>query len=152
MKGTSDSTFTPRNRLAAVSIPAGNLTSWNPNASNDVNVLMFGPPTFTGAGVSTVYAAGSFNNVGGITRSKIAEINLADGTLTGWNPNANGGATINALATNERYVYVGGSGLTQVGARRATTSPRSIASPGRQPAGTPTRMARSCHWACGECR
>jgi hypothetical protein len=76
---------------------------------------MFGPPTFTGAGVSTIYAAGAFNSIGGVARSKIAEINLADGSLTSWNPNANGGATINALATNERYVYVGGSGLTQVG-------------------------------------
>jgi arylsulfatase A-like enzyme len=117
IKGTNDSTFTPRNRLAAVSTAGGNLNGWNPNASNDVNALMFGPPLYTGAGVSTVYAAGAFNNIGGVARGKIAEIKLADGTLTSWNPSANGGATINALATNERYVYAGGTNLTQIGGK-----------------------------------
>ena len=117
MKGTNDSGFTPRNRLAAVTISGGNLTSWNPDASNAVNALAIGKPTSIGGGVSTIYAAGAFNFIGGVTRSKIAEIKLADGTLTSWNPSANSGTTLNAMTTNERYVYVGGSGLTQIGGK-----------------------------------
>ena len=70
MKGTNDSTFTTRNRLAAVNISGGTLTSWNPNASNAVNALALRAPTYVGQGVSTIYAAGAFNNVGDVRQGK----------------------------------------------------------------------------------
>jgi arylsulfatase A-like enzyme len=116
IKGSNDSSFTSRNRLAAVNA-AGNLTTWNPNASNAVHALAPGLPLATGQYVPTLYAAGAFNYIGSVIRRKIAEINLSDGTVTPWNPDANGSATLQALATNQRYVYAGGSGLTQIGGK-----------------------------------
>jgi arylsulfatase A-like enzyme len=118
IKGSNDAAFTPRNRLAAVSAGNGSLTSWNPNASNSVNGLMWGRKTASkGAAVTTLYAAGAFQQIGGATRRKVAEIKLSDGTVTAWNPDANSGATVNSLAVTDRYVYVGGAGMTQIGGK-----------------------------------
>jgi arylsulfatase A-like enzyme len=117
MKGSNDAGFTQRNRLGAVAWNTGSLTSWNPNATNAVNALTGGRKTSTGSGITTLYAAGAFQNIGGVTRRKIAEIKLSDGTLTSWNPDANFGATLNSLAITERSIYVGGTGLTQIGGK-----------------------------------
>lgn len=117
LKGSNDATFTTRNRLGAVTAGTGALTSWNPNASNTVNALTWGRKVYTGATISTIYAAGAFQTIGGVTRRKIAEIKISDGTVTSWNPDADSGATLNAVAATERYVYTGGINLTQIGGK-----------------------------------
>jgi arylsulfatase A-like enzyme len=116
IKGSNDSTFTTRNRIAAVTA-SGNLTSWNPNASNAVYSLGIGRPLYSGAPVTTIHAAGAFQAIGGVTRRKVAEINFSDGTVTSWNPDASSSATLQALAVTERTVYVGGINMTQVGGK-----------------------------------
>ncbi|WP_172965263.1 Ig-like domain-containing protein [Candidatus Thiodictyon syntrophicum] len=54
---------------------------------------------------TTVYAGGYFTSVGGTTRNRLAAIGT-DGTLAGWNPNAN--STVSALAMNGTSVVAGG--------------------------------------------
>jgi arylsulfatase A-like enzyme len=117
VSGTSGGTAnTPRNRLAAIGAATGDPTAWNPNASGDVNALAIPPPAFTGAAVTSIYAGGAFQTVGGVTRQKAAEIQLAGtGAPTSWNPSVNSGATVHALAVHETSVFVGGASFTSVG-------------------------------------
>ncbi len=89
-----------RNRLA--SIENGVLGRWNPDADKFVNTL-----AISGTGTSaTIYAGGLFITIGGITRNRLAAIG-ADGTLTTWDPDANG--QVRTLSVNGTTVYIGGT-------------------------------------------
>jgi large repetitive protein len=83
-------------------------------------------PTFGGGGVNAVeaspdgtklYVAGSFNTVNGVTKRKIASINLTTGApVAGFTANA--GAQATALAATNSTLYVGGNFQTVNGAAR----------------------------------
>ena len=83
-------------------------------------------PTFGGGGVTAVeaspdgtklYVAGSFNTVNGVTKRKIASLNLTTGApIAGFTANA--GAQATALAATNTTLYVGGNFKTVNGAAR----------------------------------
>lgn len=83
-------------------------------------------PTFGGGGVSAVesspdgtklYVAGSFNTVNGVTKRKIASLNLTTGApVAGFTANASAQAT--ALAATNSTLYVGGNFQTVNGTAR----------------------------------
>ena len=60
----------------------------------------------------TVYAGGSFTNIGGQARNRIAAIDAATGAATAWDPNANG--TVYTLAMGAGTIYTGGD-FTAIG-------------------------------------
>jgi hypothetical protein len=84
----------------------------------------------------TIYLGGSFTQVNGTTRNRLAACDAATGNLLGWNPNANG--VVRALATSPAgtRIYAGGD-FTAVGgaarARVAALSPSSGAAFGWSP-------------------
>jgi PKD repeat protein len=83
-------------------------------------------PTFGGGGVNAVeaspdgtklYVAGSFNTVNGVTKRKVASLNLTTGApVAGFTANA--GAQATALAATNTTLYVGGNFQTVNGAAR----------------------------------
>ena len=107
-----------RNNLAALDAATGNVIAacWDPSTSDgnpvtddSVNALQLGPEASDLP--ASLYAGGSFAQVDGDALHRgLVEIALASGTATGWTPDMRSGA-VNALAVNERYVYVGGSNL-----------------------------------------
>lgn len=98
-----------RNRIGAVSTSAdtGNVTGWNPNATGGYVRAM----ALSG---TTMYVGGSFSNVGGQSRNRIAALDTTINTnnATSWNPSANG--LINTLVTRGSTVYAGGE-FTNIG-------------------------------------
>lgn len=89
---------------------SGAATDWNPNATESA----WGDPLVSAVKVSgsTVYVSGSFVNIGGQPRNKIAAIDGATGLATEWNPAPNG--AVSAFAVSGSTVYVGG-GFTSIG-------------------------------------
>jgi hypothetical protein len=98
-----------RNRLAAVDVSTGQLTTWNPNADNIVYALALSG--------SDLYAGGDFTNIGGQNWNRIAAIHTTDGTATNWNPNANG--TVRAIALGGSTMCIGGVFTNAGGQARA---------------------------------
>ncbi len=105
---------TPRNRLAAVARAGGGSTgaptTWDPNASADVNAVAL-------VSNGTVAAGGAFTSVNGVvTRNRLASFFdfVATGNATPWNPNADADAA--ALVVTPQRLYAGGAFQT-LGAR-----------------------------------
>jgi arylsulfatase A-like enzyme len=102
-----------RNHLAAIATGTGAPTSWNPDAQpqsgGSVYALAVAPRTSPVSAQTTIYAAGAFSNIGtsNPAHARVAEIDLATGAPTNWNPQLNG-SYLYALATTERNVYLGG--------------------------------------------
>ncbi|QDV91740.1 hypothetical protein RAS2_28450 [Phycisphaerae bacterium RAS2] len=89
-----------RNRIAAIDISSGlAIPAWNPNADSWVVALR------VDSGV--VYAGGSFIQIGGSSRNRIAGLNTINGQSTNWDPNAN--STVLAIESVGNVVYVGGA-------------------------------------------
>lgn len=61
---------------------------------------------------STLYAGGSFDTIGGQSRSNLAGLNAADGTATGFDPSPH--QNILSLAASGSTIYAGG-GFTSIG-------------------------------------
>jgi hypothetical protein len=87
-----------RNFIAAIDATTGAVTSWNPNANEDVYALALSG--------TNVVAGGYFSSVGGVERDDAAAINAADGTPTAWNPDASD--DVSAIAVSGNTVYLGG--------------------------------------------
>ena len=87
-----------RNHLAAIDID-GNLTGWNPDASDRVSALAVAD--------SVVYVAGGGSSIGDQARSGLAAID-ADSNVTDWHPEVDGGGVI-TLAVADQTVYAGGN-------------------------------------------
>ena len=92
-----------RNNLAQLDA-TGQVTSWNPNADDQVNSLAISG--------STIYAGGFFTNIGGQTRIRIAALDANTGNATSWNPSAS--SQVATIAVSGSTVYVGGS-FTSIG-------------------------------------
>lgn len=99
-----------RNRLAKLSgSGAGSVDSdWNPGADNQVSALALD-------GNGNVYAGGSFTNIGGQARNRIAKISGAGtGTVDSqWNPSAN--HEVNSLAVDAGGALYAGGRFTEIG-------------------------------------
>lgn len=89
--------------LAAVDL-SGAVETWNPNLINaspgtgGIDCLLLSG--------STIYASGSFTNLGGEPRQYIAQLDLVTGNATAWNPNANSPAL--SMWQSGTTLYVGG--------------------------------------------
>ncbi len=105
-----------RNMIAALdtTINTNNATDWNPD--------------LTGGGVSTLllsenilYVGGSFTNIGGAARNRIAALDTTINTnnATDWNPDANGTINNILVSANGKTVYVAGDFTTICGVRRS---------------------------------
>ncbi len=102
-----------RNRIAALDASSGAATSWDPDASGNVQVLAVSG--------NTVYAGGNFNGVnsiGGADRNRIAALDASSGAATSWDPNADGITRALALSPDSNTVYAGGNFTTVGGQTR----------------------------------
>ncbi|MEH1017085.1 malectin domain-containing carbohydrate-binding protein, partial [Micromonospora sp. CPCC 206060] len=93
----------PRNYVLAFDKATGTVdTAFAPAVDNEVRAVIAGPTP------GTVYLAGKFNTVNGVTRRKLALLNVADGSLTAGfaGPAFNG--LVNDLALAGGRLFVGG--------------------------------------------
>lgn len=98
---------TTRHGLAAVDATTGALLAWNPNATGEVRTLAVDG--------NNVYAGGNLTAIGGVSRTRLAEIDGTTGALvTGFNHSAN--AEVRAMAVGNGNLYVGGAFTTIDGA------------------------------------
>jgi hypothetical protein len=84
----------------------------------------------------TIYLGGSFTQVNGTTRNRLAACDAASGNLLSWNPNANGVVRALKVSPAGTRVYVGGDFTAVGGAARsrvAALSPSSGAAFGWNP-------------------
>ena len=88
-----------RNRLAWIDA-SGALSPWNPGADGSIQVLE--------REGGRLYVGGSFTTIAGQERRGLAAFDLADGSLTDWNPGVSSGG-VNDLIVSGDTVYVGGS-------------------------------------------
>jgi hypothetical protein len=96
------------------------VTSWDANLSTG--------GTVGGIEVSNgiVYFGGIFTTVQGSSRSNIAAISVVAGTITTWNPSANG--EVKVIRINNSVVYAGGAFTTIGGATRNNIAALNITS------------------------
>jgi len=97
--GTNETT---RNRIAAFDASTGALiTSFNASVNAKVFDLEVSPDG------TKLYVVGAFTSVGGVSRQRVARLNLPSGTLdTTWSANAD--AVVATVVANDSSVYVGG--------------------------------------------
>ncbi|MFL5894131.1 MAG: hypothetical protein ACJ76Z_03335, partial [Thermoleophilaceae bacterium] len=93
--------------IAALDVGSGAATAWNPYAQSQsiVRAIALG-------GDGAVYAGGSFTQIGGASRARLAAIDPVTGAATAWNPSADG--WVYALAGSGDDVYAGGE-FSEVG-------------------------------------
>ena len=92
-----------RSNLAAFDLISNQVTSWAPavgvRSGTPINALLIAS--------NQVFIAGYFTNVGGLTRSNLAALDLATGAVLDWAPNPV--ATVYSLATWNDRLFVGGT-------------------------------------------
>lgn len=117
--GTS---LSPRANLLAYNLQTGELiTNWAPTTNSDVHDISVSPDG------SRLYIAGSFSQVSGQTRYRVAAFSTATGALlSSWAPVVNG--RVDAIKATDSTVYftgeftsVGGAARTKVAAVTAST-------------------------------
>jgi len=106
--GVKDSVSNTRNNLAAFTTTGALVQNWAPNVDNHINTLDIDQ--------GVLYVGGNFTSVNGAVRNRLASINVADGSLAAWNPDAGVGGGVNIITVDgsTSTVYVGG-GFTTVG-------------------------------------
>jgi hypothetical protein len=97
--------------------PAGAVVSANPDDGTcDVNDGRVNAVVYLGG---TVYLGGSFTQVDGQTRNRLAACDAATGNLLSWNPNANGVVRALKVSPAGTRIYVGGDFTVVAGVSRA---------------------------------
>lgn len=114
VQDASDGAPRPREALAALSAAASTSTDdaevepWNPTASGGVPGAAAGSVTALEASdAGTVYAGGSFTQLGGSRHENVAALDSAGRPIDSWNASADG--RVNALAAGNGRVYLGGA-------------------------------------------
>jgi hypothetical protein len=99
-----------RNHVAAVSLTTGALLPWNPNTNGTVRAIhRLG---------SAIYLGGSFTQVAGTGRQRLAAVNPTTGALvTGWKATASG--EVFSIASIAGNLYLGGAFGTVDGSARS---------------------------------
>lgn len=101
-----------RSNLMAYSLSTGAYTSWNPGANAAVYALAVSPDK------KTLYAAGLFTKIGGVTANRIAAFDVATGALkTTFAASLN--YMVKSLAVTSTTVYVGGAFASSGSATRS---------------------------------
>ena len=90
----------PRRALAHVSANGTVDPSWNPLPDGPVTALLLRD--------QTLYVGGDFFGLNGEERSRLAAVDRTTGILTPWNPKLGNANLVNALASSDAVVYVGG--------------------------------------------
>jgi hypothetical protein len=80
--GTGGVGGTPRSQIAEIDTSTGLVTAWNPNVSGGL-IYSMDLDEIT----NSLYIGGTFDSVGGQTRSRLAAIDTVTGQSTSWNPN-----------------------------------------------------------------
>lgn len=121
-----------RNRLAAVDANTGEVVAdWNPNADGTVRAMALSPDG------SRLYVAGSFTNVGGYGRKRLAAIHLATGKVdAAWSADASN--TVGALDVSGGGVYAGGSFTSVEGKTRKRLAKLDLTTGALDPNWTPS--------------
>jgi len=104
------------------------LSGW-PEANGNIRAMVLD------GGANVLYVGGEFTMIGGQARERLAAIDLLTGTLTGWDPGANGNVLALALAGSTVYAggefsMVGGASHGRVAAIDAATGTVSAWDPG----------------------
>lgn len=99
---------TPRSNLLAYNIRTGALiTSFAPTVNGQIKALALSPDK------TRLYIAGTFTQVNGQNRYRVASFTIANGALTSFQPSPN--TTVNSIAVTDSAVYAAGS-FSKVGA------------------------------------
>jgi hypothetical protein len=106
--GGGNGTGSIRNRIAALSATSNAALAWNPNSGGAVLAIA--------ASGNTVYAAGSFANIGNQNRNRVAALDATSGLALDWDPNAND--DVRTLELSGNTVFVGGDFTTIAGESR----------------------------------
>jgi hypothetical protein len=96
-----------RKGFAALNATTGVLLPFNANIGGSGNI--FGLDIVKGS--NALYLCGSFNNVGGQTRQRVASVDPVTGAVSSWNPMGYGGYTEYGalhIAVKDNTVYIGG--------------------------------------------
>lgn len=88
-----------RNRVAAIKISTGTLTSFNPSVNSNVEALCVRN--------DVLFLGGNFSKINGQTRNFVGAVNAVTGIVLPWNPNANG--RVSAILAKGDTVFLGGS-------------------------------------------
>ena len=120
-----DGTTVTRNRLAAINVSTGDVTSWNPDANGTVLALA------KSSDGSRIFAGGDFTVIKGKSRARLAKIYSDTGGISSWNPGAS--SSVRALAVKSSSVFVGGTfstvkGVTVNGLAKVSGSSGSVSS------------------------
>ena len=91
---------TQRQALAHITANGTVDASWTPVADGPVTALLFQN--------RTLYVGGSFFNLNGVERWRLAAVDGVTGELTPWNPKLGTANLVNVLASSGVVVYVGG--------------------------------------------
>ncbi|MBL7669840.1 MAG: IPT/TIG domain-containing protein [Bdellovibrionaceae bacterium] len=94
-----------RNNLAAIDVTTGVLSSWNANLVNR-SALYYSQVIALAAGQSNLYVSGSFTEIGGQARDRLAALDTTTGTSSPWNPGPD--SFVYALALSGTTLYAGG--------------------------------------------
>ncbi|MBI5709508.1 MAG: PQQ-binding-like beta-propeller repeat protein [Candidatus Eisenbacteria bacterium] len=94
----------PRGLIAAVDIPTGQATSWNPGATGN----LYGYPAVSALALrgDTIYIGGNFLSIGGLSRHYLAALHALTGQALAWNPNPD--QPVNVITLHGSVAYVGG--------------------------------------------
>jgi hypothetical protein len=94
----------PRSNLAHI-FADGSVAAWDPSTDGAVCALARDD--------HTIYVGGTFSQIGGVARARLAAVDARTGRVTSWNPNVLGvlffgGAEVRTLDVAGHTVYVGG--------------------------------------------
>ncbi|WP_287152455.1 hypothetical protein [Candidatus Solincola tengchongensis] len=90
-----------RDYLAAVDMATGQVTSFNPGASDEVRSLALSG--------TTLYVGGSFTQIGGQPRNRLAAIDTTTGQVTPFNPGGTGAnGSVLSIVPHGSLLYLGG--------------------------------------------
>ena len=89
-------------------LAGGQVASWTPDPDGDVLTLALEG--------QTLYAGGSFHQIGGVALSYIASFNVVSGAINAWDADA--GARVRAILLDRGRLYVGGDFATIGGEAR----------------------------------
>ena len=112
-----------RQGVAEIDAATGTATSFNLN----LPAGEYGMGMLLSPDGESLYLAGNFTTVAGQSRSNVAEILIADGSVTDWNPSPNFQARSFALASDGNSMFIGGNFTTVGGVARSRFAQVSLA-------------------------